>query len=293
MLRLLTALLTLLSFALTNCEPPVRVRAVDKKNTRDSAHYVGIAEAKADVDLRKALLLGTVKVGDRGATLDCRYPDVLELACRHAGRLGGNLLVIVRHRRNEVKSNCHVILAEVYSVSKLDGMESRMYWHPERRLTPADLRAAHTPTTDTLPPLHTLITCRLGGDFFREAFIRTETLFWPDSASLPEAPSLRATLLRRAQLHFDLAEVHARQLKATLLAIGPDLEQLVNQHRVRTEEQVRQLRAEQEALDAALRRAPDQSESTLTQWESNVRQRLETLGAYAGHQRIDLRKRKG
>lgn len=281
-----------LFLALSSCEPPVRVRATDKKTTRDSVHYVGIAEVKSDIDLRKAELIGTVKVGDRGATLDCRYPDVLEYACRNAGRIGGNLLVITKHQRNEVKSNCHVIKGEIYRVVSLEGLESRMYWHPERRLAKGDLRQERSSAAaDGWPPVSVLITCRLGGDFFKEVIIRTETLFFPDSAGRGESPRLNALAVRRAQVLFDAAEVHARQLKADLVAIGPDLDRLINEYRPRTEERLRQLRADQAVLDAELSANAD-AEAVLARWEATIRQRLIALEPFAGHQRIDLRKRK-
>ncbi len=275
---------------LYSCEPPVRVRAVDRNTPRDSVHYVGIAEDKSEVDLRKAQLLGTIKIGDRGATLDCHYADVLERACRNAGRLGGNLLVITQHRRNQVKSNCHVIRAEVYEVRSLEGMESRMYWHPERRLLKGDLRGTSPEgTSSELPPLRTRLTCRLGGDFLREAFIRTETLFFPDSTYWPTDPRLAAVALRRAQLYFDLTEAQARLLKAELLAIGPDLDRLVHEYRSCTEERVRQLRADQAILDAEIMANAD-AEAVLSRWEGNVRKVLAETETYAGQQRVDLRK---
>ncbi|MCS7035406.1 MAG: hypothetical protein RMJ33_12120 [Saprospiraceae bacterium] len=277
--------------ALYSCEPPTRLRVVDKNTPRDSVHYVGIAEEKSDIDLRKAQLLGTVKIGDRGATLDCHYADVLERACRNAGRIGGNLLVVTQHRRNQVKSNCHVLKAEIYAVSSLEGMESRMYWHPERRLRKGDLRGAPPETATGLPPLHTRLTCRLGGDFLREAFIRTETLFFPDSTYRPAEPRLAAIALRRAQLYFDLTEAQARLLKAQLVAIGPDLDRLVGEYRARTEEHVRQLRADQTALDAELSATSD-AEAVLSRWEDKVQKSLKETEAYAGQQRVDLRKRK-
>lgn len=273
------------------CEPPTRVRAVDKQTPRDSVHYVGIAENKREVDLRKALLVGTVKIGDRGVTLDCHYADVLERACRHAGRLGGNLLVITKHRRNQVKSNCHVISAEVYAVPSLEGMESRMYWHPERRLLLGDLRTLSSENTQPLPPLQTRLTCRLGGDFWKEAIIRTETLFFPDSTARPSDPQLANIALRRAQLHFDLTEIQARLLKAELLTLGPDLDRLVGEYRARTEEHVRQLRADQNVLDAALQN-PSETEAVLKHWENKIQAALRETESYAGPQRVELRKRK-
>ncbi|MCS6930344.1 MAG: hypothetical protein NZM43_12720 [Saprospiraceae bacterium] len=274
------------------CEPPVRLRATEKGVERDSVHYVGIAENKNDIDLRKAQLLGTVKIGDYGLTLDCHYADVLERACRNAGRIGGNLLVITRHRRYQVKSNCHTVKAEIYSVPSLEGMESRMYWHPERRLLKGDLRANPLGAEKQLPVVHTHLTCRLGGDFFREAFIRTETLFFPDSAARPSDARLEALALRRAQLHFDLTELFARQLKAELMTFAPDLNRLVGEYRARTHECVRQLRAEQAHLDAALVANLAAADSILTNWENIVRRRLQETEAYFGQQRIDLRKRK-
>jgi len=276
-------------YVFQSCNPPVRVRPSTPKTGRDSTLYVGIVEDKLAVDLRKAQYLAKIKVGDLGVTLDCRYPDVLGHATARARSMGGNLLVITEHTRNTVKSNCHRIKGEIYAIPSIEGLESRITWHPARPLLPGDLRGTRDSLPiGALPPLSTAITCRLGGDFFKEAIIRTETVFRTDSTYAPTgAPT---TALRRAQLHFDLAEAQARQLKVAIAALGPDLPVLTGQYRDITVQHQEMLRTKQATLDAEL--ASGDAEKVLSLWETHVRQTLSELEPYGEDWSVDLRKKK-
>lgn len=279
-------------YFLSSCNPPVRMRPVQRNSGLDSTLYVGIVENKMDVDLRKARYLAKIKVGDLGVSLDCRYPDVLGHASDRARSIGGNLLIITEHTRNEVKSNCHRIKGEIYLIPTLEGLESRIAWHPARLLLRGDLRGHRDslPTAGTLLPLGTAITCRLGGDFFKEAVIRTETVFFSDSTYAPADAAQSTTALRRAQLHFDLAELHARQLKVAIAALGPDLPALTGQYREITARTQHLLRTQQAALDAEY--ASGKPEEVLARWENQTKQALAELEAYGRDWRVDLRKKK-
>ena len=289
MFRFLFFVAVFIAYLLSACNPPVRVRPARPNTGLDSTLYVGVVEEKLDVDLRKATYLAKIKVGDLGVTLDCRYPDVLGHATARARSLGGNLLVITEHTRNQVKSNCHRIKGEIYAIPSLEGLERRIVWHPARPLLRGDLRGDRDSLLATpLPRRSAVITCRLGGDFFKEAVIRTETFFLTDSAYLPATAADAA--LRRAQLHFDLAELHARRLKVAIAAIGPDLPALTGNYQALAARQQEQLRAEQTALDAEL--DANNAEEMFSRWETAIRTGLSELEGYRADYSVDLRKKK-
>ncbi len=286
-------LFPVLLWLLSSCNPPVRLSPKKVRTGLDSVEYAGVVERAIDVDLRPARFLAKVKVGDLGMSLDCAYPDVLGYALNKSRAIGGNLLVLTAHKRNQVKSNCHTIRGEIYQISSLEGVEKQIRWHPKRPLMPGDLRGSRPAqsSADKLPPLHCTISCRVGGDYFKEAIIRTETLFWADSTYRPADTALTDFARRRAQVHFNLAELHARRLKAALVSLGPDLPALTGQSRPMTAKQQTALREEAAAFDAALTgSAPD---AVLERWEKKVQADLVALEGFYGQYIVDLRKKKG
>lgn len=273
------------------CEPPVGLKLTNGKTGLDSTFYAGVAEDARAIDLRKARLLAKVKVGDLGVTLDCRYHDVLGKATDRARKIGGNLLVITEHTRNTVKSNCHRIKGEVYLVPKLEGMEDRIWWHPLRQLLPGDLRGDRDSFPAAgLPPVKVEISGRLGGDFYNEAIGRTETIFYCDSTFRPADPQRAAFALRRAQVYFDLAELHARRLKEALAAIGPDLPKLTDQIRPLAARQQELLRTDLATVETEI--AGKNADDALARREASIKTELAGLEQYAGELVVDLRKKK-
>lgn len=284
-------LLPALLWLLVSCNPPVRLIPGNVKTGLDSIEYAGVVENAREVDLRAAKLLAKVKVGDFGASLDCAYPDVLGLALNKARSIGGNLLVLTEHKRNEVKSNCHTIRGEIYTFPSLEGVERQIRWHPKRPLMTGDLRGRPAKgKPNTPPPAYCTISCRVGGDYFNQAIIRTETLFWADSTYLPADSAQMDFARRRAQLHFNLAELHARRLKSALADLGPNLPALTSQFRPMTAKQQAALREEAAAFETEL--AGGQKQAVLERWESRLRTDLMTLDRFYVDFIVDLRKKK-
>lgn len=271
------------------CNPPVRLKPSNVKTSLDSTYYAGVVENRKLVDLREAQLLARVKVGDLGVSLDCTYPDVLDYATREVRSIGGNLLVITEHTRNQSKSRCHRIKGEIYKIASLEGLEAQIHWHPARPLLAGDLRGKAPATNAALPPIHTEISCRIGGDYFKEAILRTETIFWTDSTFLSGNAEQQAFLLRRAQVCFDIAELHARRLKANLLELGADVSAITGKYREMTIRQQEQLRQELLKLDADLN---NRSEEALRAAESRAQAELLRTPQLAEDQVVDLRKKK-
>lgn len=62
-----------------------------------------------------AKLLGTVIIDDTGFTSKCTYSDVIKDAQNQARAMGGNYLLITKHKEPNIWSSCHRITCEVYS----------------------------------------------------------------------------------------------------------------------------------------------------------------------------------
>lgn len=287
----IAAIATVCCVLLNACAPPIRLIPSRVKTGLDSVVYAGVVEGAHQVDLRNARFLAKVKVGDLGVTLDCTYPDALNNAKDVARSIGGNLLVITEHKQYQEKSKCHRIKADIYAVPSLEGVESEIYWHPARPLLPGDMRGQPAPG-NALPRLHCTFTFRLGGDFFKSVILRSETIFWADSAAKASSPDQAAFTLRRAQLHFNLAELHARRLKAALAAMGPDLPAITAGYRPLLAKQTVEYQAQSSAFEQELAAGSANADAVLERWTKQVQQELTALEAYFGDQTVVLKKQK-
>jgi hypothetical protein len=66
-----------------------------------------------------AKLIGSLFIGDSGFTTKCNYAQVIEDAQNQARAMGGNIIVITKHKEPSIwGSSCHRITAEVYKTTK-------------------------------------------------------------------------------------------------------------------------------------------------------------------------------
>ncbi|MCC6458955.1 MAG: hypothetical protein IT260_00700 [Saprospiraceae bacterium] len=284
------ALLSLLALAIVpGCQPISYYRSAGVEIQKDPIDYAGYLETQRLITTPGAERIAKVRVRDSGLSMDCSYPDVLNIARRKARSIGGNLLVVTEKKQYHTKSKCFRLIGDIYKVPSLEGLEAQISWHSKRPLMPGDLRGA-VQTSSGLPSLACFFTCKTKGDFFNEVILRTETIFLSDSSWLPADATQRAFLLRRAQLHFDLAEVHVRRLKAALLALGSDLPAITGQNRPLTQKQQTEFRKQAAALDAELNSADPAA--VLQRWENLLHGELAATEQYFGDIIIDLHKPK-
>lgn len=278
---------TLISlWLLSACVQPARTYPRQVQTGLDSIEYAGYVDDARNLDLRNARFLAKFKVGDLGLSLDCNYSDALRKAKAMARKIGGNLVVVSFHQRMEFKSNCHRIKGSIYAVPNLAGLESQIDWHGKRPLQAGDLLGTKA-RGDNLPPLRCSIKCRILGDYFNEAIIHTETTFWADSSG---TSADTAFSLRRAQLHFDLAELHARRLKAAIVALGRDLPAITGQYRGMLAKEENALRQQEDTLDGELRNSADK-EAVFQRWQSLVQGELAANEQYFSDYLVDLHKK--
>lgn len=63
-----------------------------------------------------AILLGSVKVGDTGFSMNCNYETVIERAKLEARKHGGNAIKLTKHVTPDILSSCHRIEASILSI---------------------------------------------------------------------------------------------------------------------------------------------------------------------------------
>ena len=271
---------------LVACAPPVKTIPRKVQTGLDSTTYVGVVGLDDEApNFNRARPIARIKVKDRGWSIDCLYPEVLQLAREKAMNLGGNLLLITEHRKPENdRSRCDRIEAEVYRMKDLRGMEAAIFWHPDRRLGEADLRGRGG---EAFPPVVCHIRHRLLGDFYNSIQVRTLTTFLSDSTGRADAGN-RAWDLRRAQLHFDLAEIQSRLFKEKMAALAPNLAEMTKQAKPLIAAAQQAYGQQAEALDLALQGSANPVQ-VLDAWEADARRTLAGLQHLAGDQIVRLK----
>ncbi|MBB6610034.1 DUF922 domain-containing protein [Pontibacter sp. Tf4] len=164
------------------------------------------------------------------------------------------------------------VLAKPVSEEKKAAKTEQIAWSADRRLAWSDFKAS----PDTLNPHHALTAANLAVDAKCNAntfaydvkcvFLATES--WTKNTRSEK-------LLHHEQLHFDLTEVHARQLRKNLQALGtscpdakPRLAAVVNAA-------FADWKADQEKFDEQSRHGLDAKVSEV--WEQNIAKRLKQL----------------
>jgi len=283
----------LLFLLLAACQPPLKTVPRHVVTGLDTVSYAAVLEQNelqnrpAGLNLRH---LAGIRIKDRGWSRDCEYPEVVERARNKAMKLGGNVMVIVEHDLpSQTGSSCSRIYAEVYAAPSLEGLESRVRWDTVRPLLPGDLRGPARMGVSGLPPVSCVLKYRLLGDFFNEFTVRTQTYFLADSTWTPSGGASPSLYLRRAQLHFNLAELSTRRFKNELVALAPDLRAMTGQAKTRMAEAEHAWQQRAAEFDAAWQRS-NYSEAVLADWEAMIGRELAGLAHRSGDVTVSLLK---
>lgn len=145
-------------------------------------------------------------------------------------------------------------------------------WSPDRRLAWEDFKAA----PDSLNPHHAVTAANLAVDATCAAnkftykvkcvFLATES--WSKNKQSEK-------LLQHEQLHFDLTEVHARQLRKKLQTLGSSCPDAQAKLADTVKKAFADWKAEQDKFDAASRHGLDPEISAT--WATTIKQRLQQL----------------
>ncbi|GAB3195913.1 hypothetical protein ABID22_001656 [Pontibacter aydingkolensis] len=158
--------------------------------------------------------------------------------------------------------------AEAKTVEKLT-------WSDSRRLTWDDFKGA----PETGNPHHALTAANLAVDAkcTSNAFsYDVKCVFLPEESWSKNKKS--ASLLKHEQLHFDLTEVHARQLRKKLKELGSSCSNLKGNLSTTVSTAFKDWKAEQDLFDKSCSHGLNKQEEAA--WAENINQRLNELQAY-------------
>lgn len=149
----------------------------------------------------------------------------------------------------------------------------KVQWSPERRLAWDDFQG----TPDEHSPHHALTAANLGvstncsqGKFTYQV----NSIFLPTASWTKNTKSEK--LLAHEQLHFDLTEVHARELRKRLGQLNCD--NVKSKLNATVSETFDRWKAEQKSFDDACKHGLNATEERI--WAAHIQERLQELQAY-------------
>lgn len=151
----------------------------------------------------------------------------------------------------------------------------KLTWSETRRLTWDDFKGA--PESEN--PHHALTAANLAVDAkcSSNAFsYDVKCVFLPEESWSKNKKS--ESLLKHEQLHFDLTEVHARQLRKKLKTLGSSCSNLKGNLTVTVNEAFKAWKAEQELFDKSCSHGLNKPEEAA--WADNIKLRLDQLQAF-------------
>jgi hypothetical protein len=106
-------LIVLISISLVSCGTSKQVSIINYNTPLDSKQQVEVLGIGQQIS-SEYKLLGSIKIGDSGFTTKCSYLEVITDAQNQARAMGGNVIVITKHKEPNGWSTCHRISADVY-----------------------------------------------------------------------------------------------------------------------------------------------------------------------------------
>lgn len=125
---------------LSACAPKMSTNISHRYAPLDYREEVQVLEID-DPDPNDFEVLGTVKLGDTGFSVDCGREEVIDKAKMEARKVGGNGIKIIKHTLPDFASSCHRITANIIKVSNWDNYQTEE--EPDSALINADYALLH------------------------------------------------------------------------------------------------------------------------------------------------------
>lgn len=107
----------IISILIYGCSPKVSTKVSKIYKAIDDTSLVAVLPIGSKVP-NKAIVLGTLKVGDTGFSTNCDLNKVLEKAKSEARKVGGNAIIITKHKLpNPSTSSCDRITAQILKIN--------------------------------------------------------------------------------------------------------------------------------------------------------------------------------
>ncbi len=108
-------------FLFSACSPKVNTQITKTYPTLSYNEEVKVFGLKTVIP-SNIEVIGSIKIGDTGFTLNCNYQTVLENAKIEARKIGGNAIKITDHSFPDLLSSCHRIKANILKIDNFNNL---------------------------------------------------------------------------------------------------------------------------------------------------------------------------
>lgn len=259
------------------CGIGMKVTTVQRQTAIAAYEPFAVIEENAPFDTTRYSLVASVRTADKGMTVRCDYPTVLDTVTSLARSLGANLVKIDKHLLpNTYGSSCHRVEARLYRADDASPFEQTITWYAERLLRLIDFRG------DTVArPFRAASYCGISyhGNYVGRKVSVVVEAFFDHHVSYFNRGMDDADVLVHEQVHFDIAELFARILRKRITGtsfVRADLNTaLQNLHTAA----IRELAIEQDRYDAEVYADPARQ----PYWSDSIASRLAELDDYRSH----------
>lgn len=213
-----TIVLFSLSVLLVSCSPKIGTTIISKQNALSENDYVLVIE-ESDFFNNDGIKIGTIKSTDKGFSSNCNYDDIIENFKKICKQNGANILNIIEHKLPDQWSSCHRVEAIMCKVPDYKVHEKQIEWSKDRKLTWNDFKGKPI----NRPNFTTGAESNCGFGFqsnavrvFGKVKMKVVNTFDCNSSWVLPENKKSNELLEHEQLHFDLSQIYARQLRKKL-----------------------------------------------------------------------------
>jgi hypothetical protein len=275
-------LIILLSAYLFSCSSKIGSTIISKQNPLLENEYVLVIDL-SDPFINDGIKIGTLKSSDNGFSTNCNYDEIIENLKKLCRQNGANILNIIEHKKPDQWSSCDRVEAIIYKVPDYKIHEKQIEWSENRKLTWSDFKGKEN-IKDFNASAET--SCELGlksnsVKILGKTAISVTNMFECNlSWVLPKSKN-NNDLLEHEQLHFDLNEIYARQLRKKIIETKFSYFNLIKESNKIYEEISLLNIKRQELYDSETNHGTESIAQK--RWEKDIKTELNELVAYSAN----------
>jgi hypothetical protein len=204
---------------LNSCSPKIAPTITSKQNPISEDEIVLVIDELSFFE-NDGIKVGTVKSTDKGFSTNCNYDDLIATIKKLCRENGANILKINNHKLPDQRSSCDRIEATLYKVPNYKIHEKKIEWSKERKLTWYDFKQETSPISALGYGAETSCELELKSNntnLFSKAKLKVTNTFFCNHSWVNLKNTQNDILLEHEQLHFDLSEVYARELRKKII----------------------------------------------------------------------------
>ena len=273
--------LFLLNLFAFSCSPKIQTTIITKQNALPENDYVLVID-QSDVFMNDGIKIGTIKSSDKGFSSNCSYDAIIENFKNICRQNGANILNIIEHKLPDQWSSCDRVEAIIYKVPDYKVHEKEIEWSKDRKLTWNDFKGKSS--SDPSNNAGAESNCGFGFKtntvrVFDKVKVNIVNTFDCNASWVLLENKKSFELLEHEQLHFDLSQLYARQLRKKLAETKMNLFNFSKESKKAFDEIFLLYGERQSQYDKETNHGINNIEQN--KWKKNIEKELNDLESYA------------